>query len=173
MILQIKDADDRVFLDGFEITSQVIARILANTIIVGNCWLWQGYLRNGKHGATSINDTSVYIHRIVLAWVSGGISDGLQSCHTCDTSNCIRPDHLFAGTQQANVDDMWAKGRAVSPPVAYGLQNSKAKLTFEQITQIRALGLFGAAKQRELAREFKCSQSTIWRLLHQKTRLAA
>jgi hypothetical protein len=33
-------------------------------------------------------------------------------CHRCDTSLCVNPAHLWAGSQAENLVDMYSKGRA-------------------------------------------------------------
>lgn len=41
----------------------------------------------------------------------GDIAPGNVVCHSCDVRNCINPAHLWQGTQQENIADMWHKGR--------------------------------------------------------------
>lgn len=50
-------------------------------------------------------------HRLSWQIANGSIPDGLQVLHHCDNGACIRPDHLFVGTQADNMRDMDAKGR--------------------------------------------------------------
>lgn len=51
-------------------------------------------------------------HRLSWLVTNGAIADGLFVCHTCDNPRCVRPDHLFLGTAEENVQDMVKKGRA-------------------------------------------------------------
>lgn len=41
----------------------------------------------------------------------GPVPPGMVVCHSCDVKNCVNPDHLWAGTQKQNLEDMRAKGR--------------------------------------------------------------
>lgn len=40
------------------------------------------------------------------------IDDALLVLHHCDNPPCVRPEHLFQGTPQDNMDDKVTKGRA-------------------------------------------------------------
>lgn len=53
----------------------------------------------------------VYAHRFSYALAFGNIPDEIVICHRCDNPACVRPDHLFAGTQKDNLHDMTVKGR--------------------------------------------------------------
>jgi hypothetical protein len=79
------------------------------------CWEWTAskagatvlygrfYLKQGKSVAAH-----VYSYRLA----KGEIPEGMQVCHTCDNGLCCNPKHLFLGTAQKNIQDMWRKGRA-------------------------------------------------------------
>ena len=56
-------------------------------------------------------------------------------CHKCDVRCCVNPEHLFLGTYQDNVDDMWRKGRGHP---GSGERHGYAKLTEEMVREIRA-----------------------------------
>ena len=78
-----------------------------------HCWIWCGYVNEDGYGRIRPDTTSpkVGVHR--LSWILhfGEVPEGLLVCHTCDNPACVRPDHLFLGTVQDNVNDMKAKGR--------------------------------------------------------------
>ena len=73
-------------------------------------WMWTGGAR-GKYGQSSRLGKSLSAHRHSWILHYGPIPDGLFVLHKCDVPRCVRPDHLFLGTHQKNMDDMYAKGR--------------------------------------------------------------
>lgn len=82
--------------------------IVAKGPLLTDCWLWKGNCTTGGYdhirwppGAAE----PTTVHR--LSWIAfvGPIPDGLYCLHKCDVKACIRPDHLYVGTQQDNVDD--------------------------------------------------------------------
>lgn len=54
-------------------------------------------------------------------------------CHRCDNPLCVRPDHLFLGTNADNMSDMARKGRS-----QIGVRHHGAKLTESDVAMIRA-----------------------------------
>lgn len=77
------------------------------------CWIWTGALRRpGSHGLFAVSGSkSIGAH--VAAWIItyGPIPEGMKVCHHCDNPPCVRPSHLFLGTQKDNLQDMSRKGR--------------------------------------------------------------
>ncbi len=76
------------------------------------CWLWDDRKGAGGYGILRWKGKVWRSHRLAWTLASGPIPEGMLVCHTCDTRNCVRPDHLFLGTAKDNTRDMMQKGRA-------------------------------------------------------------
>jgi len=77
-----------------------------------SCWLWTAAVTESGYGRYKVRSyTHVLAHRWVWENVYGSIPDGLFVCHHCDVPSCVRPSHLFVGTQAANMRDAAVKGR--------------------------------------------------------------
>ena len=88
-----------------------------------------GAIRRGARGAGVAHS-----HRLSWEIHNGPIPDGMWVLHRCDVRACVRPDHLWLGTQQENNADCVAKGRN-----AKGDTRGFNKLSSNQVRAIRAL----------------------------------
>ena len=76
------------------------------------CWMWTAD-KSKRYGRLLVNGKRVAAH--VFSWtLHRGSASSMCVLHKCDVPKCVRPDHLFLGTQADNVADMIAKGRAWS-----------------------------------------------------------
>lgn len=82
-----------------------------NAHIRGCCWLWQGYVKPSGHGLTTWQGRPIHAHR--LAWIlkRGEIPPDMCINHKCHDPRCCNPSHMYIGTRQQNMDDMWGKTR--------------------------------------------------------------
>lgn len=77
-----------------------------------SCWLWTGAVNDHGYGQVYVNGKLAYAHRVALVLSGRQVPPGMFACHHCDTPNCVRPDHLFIGTNADNMRDCANKGRA-------------------------------------------------------------
>lgn len=80
----------------------------------GECWEWTGSVNRYGYGriAKPRNAGPMLAHRYSAMLHFGMFDTRLLVCHSCDNPKCVRPEHLFIGDMQQNMDDMVAKGRA-------------------------------------------------------------
>jgi hypothetical protein len=105
-----------------------------STVTDCGCIEWTGDRLSSGYGRISINYKTKRVHRVSYELSIGPIPEGMCVLHRCDNPPCFNPDHLFLGTNKENTEDMYNKGRQ-NPPV--GVRNGNAKLTPEQVLQIR------------------------------------
>jgi len=147
----------------------------------GDCWIWTAAKNSDGYGRFRVNGKCVGAHRIAYLLTFDSIPDGLQVCHACDNPACVNPIHLFLGTQRDNIVDMVAKGRQRGAPgdtnasrlyperLARGVKNVNAKLTEEDVREIRYLHEEFGTTGADLAKQRKVCKSTICRILQRKT----
>lgn len=111
-----------------------------------NCWIWKAfttYEGYGRLSCTQYGKEVQYLAHRVSWWLFYGDDPGLMEvCHACDTPPCVRPDHLFLGTQADNLRDMYKKGRndcSHLPKFLNGEANINAVITKEDAAKIKRL----------------------------------
>lgn len=105
----------------------------------GDCWVYTGkWLTRPRlgYGSVSWRGKQHLVHRLSWELANGPIPNGLKVLHKCDNTLCVRPEHLFLGTQAENIEDMRRKGRAVH---LIGDDNSCTILSDFQVQCIREI----------------------------------
>lgn len=114
-------------------------------------------------------------HRLAWEMHNGPIPAEMLVLHRCDNPACVNPDHLWLGTNDDNMADMKAKGRArngvmagtYKPPKGFALPERR-KLSWEQIQEIRD----SKRTYEQIGRQFGVTDGTIWRIKKGKGRFA-
>ena len=127
------------------------------------CWPWTGSLNSKGYGHFRISKRIAVAHRVSYTIHFGPIPQGLFICHRCDNPVCVNPNHLFAGTNRENVDDMLSKGRQCR-----GEDHQLAKLSDEKIGEIR-MRWATRLTQQKLADEYGISVGALNIALYHKT----
>jgi len=128
------------------------------------CWEWRAGRSSMGYGVFWLDGKSVSAHRWSWEASNGDVPADMVVCHSCDNPACVRPGHLFIGTQRQNQEDKARKDRSL-----YGERNPKAKLTTKQVQWIRAIYKHTEYTQKEIARLYGVSQSLISLIVIKKT----
>ena len=116
------------------------------------CWIWEGGKQLNGYGRffTPRPEHRTYLaHRFSWILAHGNILENSYVLHRCDNPPCVRPTHLFLGSQADNRIDCMLK-----------IRNPNRKLSPENVREIRQLLSFKVSQQ-SIADKFGVTQVCI------------
>jgi hypothetical protein len=158
------------------------------------CWLWTASIRNLTPDRSDGYGQFIYqgrnwgAHQFAYYAAYGLYDRDLGVLHTCDVRRCIRPSHLYLGTQVDNSRDMmdrhrnasaiypgwadWARGKnhwsgRYPDRVQKGSQCGRAKLSEQDVRDIRRRNSAGETKV-DLAKEYDVAESLVYVIVYRK-----
>lgn len=120
---------------------------------------------NKGYGMISVGKSKLRGAHIVAWELATGqkLPTGQVIRHNCDNPPCTNPAHLLLGTHADNVNDRLEHGQPTK-----GADNSRAKLTDDQVSDIRSRYANGSWSQRRIAREFGVSQGLVSMIINRQ-----
>jgi predicted XRE-type DNA-binding protein len=135
---------------------------------LGKCWIFTACTDAAGYGQIGNGIDSGHIKAHHASWIltKGPIPEGKWILHRCDNPTCVRPSHLFTGNHDDNMRDCKKKGRQ-----QHGETHYAAKLTAEQVQEIRKLWETRLYRQWEIAEIFGVSQGHVSEIANSVKRL--
>jgi hypothetical protein len=130
------------------------------------CWIWQGATYGSGYGTLTVAGKQMGAHVYSYKTYVGPLEPHQRVLHYCDVPLCIRPDHLYQGTQKKNLADAVSKGRFKA---IAGEHHARHKLTDEQIERIRELASEGHT-QKQIALWYGVCHQQVSKLLRGERR---
>ena len=130
------------------------------------CWNWVGgaFTKDG-YGQIGIDGQMRRSHRISWIIKFGSIRNKMYVLHRCNNRRCVRPTHLYLGTQFENMRDAVMAGH-LSPT---GEKNGRSRLSIRDVLMIRDLYKNFYWTQKQLANLFCIGRSTVSHLIIRNT----
>lgn len=116
------------------LTERLYRRVIV-PVDASACWEWTGYRNPKGYGMIRVGHRMELTHRVAYRLAHGEFDPALRVCHACDNPGCVRPDHLWIGTDADNVKDRDAKGRTGTRPT--GTEHHRSRLTADAVRLIR------------------------------------
>ena len=125
-----------------------------------DCWLWTAGTFGDGYGRFTLAGSYYQAHRIAWAVTYGEDPGDDLVLHHCDRVDCVNPHHLYLGDQVDNMQDVKARGGGEAF-ASLGEENPNAKLTLDEVREIRTRYGKEDVLQRDLAAEYGVSPSLI------------
>ena len=143
------------------------ARFWSYVIADDDCMNWSKGCGSHGYGQFYIGKKPFLAHRISWELSFGPIPAGMYVLHKCDNKKCVRPSHLFIGTQSDNINDCVAKGRH-KPHIGKGEKASSWKINDADAKAIKQLCVRGPRQRpgnaEELAQTDGVSRARIYQI---------
>lgn len=138
---------------------EAIERFKEKVIVAeSGCHEWTAGLNPKGYGQFKPNPCESWqAHRWIYHYFNPETPISLYILHKCDNRKCVNPEHLYAGTQQDNMDDMYERGRNVH---VRGEAVGTTYLTEKQVSNIKGLHAIGL-QPKLLAKIFNSKATTI------------
>lgn len=124
----LSDSDSESYWESLAAGNRIVARfwskvntrgpIQPHVSGLGRCWEWTANVIKGHGQFVAPRENGrqphIYAHRFAFGLATGIVlPPDIKACHKCDHGICVRPSHLFPGTQADNLADARAKGRLI------------------------------------------------------------
>ena len=143
---------------------KLVQRLLKNSTLdpTTSCWIWNKSITKWGYGSINVGGKIELAHRVSYRTLNTPFDPQLCVCHACDNPACINPEHLWIGTNLDNVKDKVKKGRQGRAYKNRGQDSPQAKLSDNEILEIRASTL----SQTALAKQYHTTQSNISQIVN-------
>lgn len=137
----------------------VLARFWSKVDKSGSCWVWTAGASHNGYGRFKWLGKTHRAHRLSFAWAAGRHPSDLV-LHRCDNPACVKPSHLYDGSQKENMRDRSVRGRTDQR----GVRNPSARLRPDDVRAIRA----DQRSQSRIAADYDIGQSHVSQIKRRK-----
>ena len=135
---------------------------------ITGCHNFLGFKTHQGYGKIKYKGRAYIAHRLFWILNKGELKNDVYVLHKCDNPSCFNLDHLFTGSNADNVADKVSKNRQYHPPKGRLHPRPMAKLTEEQVIEIKSL-LARGYSQADIHRDFKISRQIVSDIALKKT----
>lgn len=130
--------------NGIILPPKLVERFWFKVIKTESCWNWNGAKDREGYGYLWNGYELMGAHRFSYILHYGFIPEESLVCHHCDNPSCVKPEHLFEGTNSDNQVDCLKKGRGNRNWIGQKVPGKKrCKLNKAQVLKIKELLVFG------------------------------
>lgn len=128
------------------------------------CWTWRGNPDRWGYGRFYFGGGTMLAHR--ASWVVHFNDPGdLNVLHKCNNPICVRPSHLYLGTDRDNTRDRIAAGTQSDGRPGFcrnvGSKHAQSKFTEEDVVLVRAMVKSGFFTRKDVQRIFGVSKTAV------------
>lgn len=159
------------FLSGHGNGFSSPAKRFWSKVKIGNpdeCWNWIPKVNRYGYGQFLIHGHHHSAARFAYELTNGPLPKELLACHKCNNRACCNPSHIYAGTQKENIQDCKQAGHFHDLIHKRGIEHHNAKLTEDDIRQIRDAYANGIATELQLAKRFNVTRANIYLIVRRK-----